>query len=95
MSEKIREEIEAYPGSVLAEGFGMVGRIVMEDKRLSIDTKGLYAYLVSFGNFSLANEELVCRDLGINKLAYKQHLQQLTKCGYIHADRIQIGLTKR
>lgn len=74
----------------LSGGYGIVSKRAMQDHRLSIKAKALYAYLCSYaGNTTVAfpSVGLACRDLGIAKTSYYKYRDELVKAGYIVIQR--------
>lgn len=76
--------------SILAEGYGIIPKIVMRDEKLSIEAKAIYAYLAAFaGNRFEAypSVELMCHDLTISKKRLLAHRKQLVERGYLDIKR--------
>lgn len=70
----------------LFNGYGMVQRNVMRDSNLSIEVKGLYAYLCSFsggGENILPDILEQCNELGISEDKYYKYIQILIDNGYL------------
>ena len=73
----------------LFNGYGMVQRSVMRDPNLTIEAKGLYAYLCSFsgsGECTLPNVEEICKELGISEDKYYKYMQILVDNEYINIE---------
>lgn len=73
----------------LFNGYGMVQRNVMRDPNLSIEVKGVYAYLCSFsgtGECILPDVLEQCKELGISQNRYYKYIQILMDNGYIEDD---------
>ena len=85
MKERTREQdmLLCYPSSVLENGYGIVGKIVMQDRRISATAKAIYAYLCTFGNVSYPGRDKICYDLGIGRGSYIRYMRQLVDCAYI------------
>lgn len=69
-----------------SRGFGNVPKFVMLDTGLSLEAKGIYAYLCSFaggGETAFPGLSKITFDLRINKDTYYKHFRQLTENGYI------------
>ena len=69
-----------------SKGFGNVPKFVMFDTDLSLEAKGIYAYLCSFaggGETAFPGLSKITYDLCINKDTYYKHFKLLTKNGYI------------
>ena len=41
-------EVKYNKNSILRDGYGIIPKIVMRDKNLSIEAKAIYAYLIAF-----------------------------------------------
>lgn len=69
-----------------SKGFGTIPKVVMKDRRLTLQAKGIYAYFCSYagaGNRVFPSRNTILRDLGINVSTYYKHLDLLKKCDYI------------
>lgn len=68
-------------------GYGIVSQYVMKNKNISINAKGLYAYLASCaGNDkqTYPNQTTICKDLGIKKIdTLRKYMKELQKEGFI------------
>lgn len=68
-------------------GYGIVSQYVMKNKNISINAKGLYAYLASCaGNDkqTYPNQTTICKDLGIKKVdTLRKYMKELQKEGFI------------
>ena len=65
---------------IMSQGHGVLAKKVMRDKRLSIEAKAIYSYMVTFagsGNSDLPSVELQLIELGISKSTYYKHRKQL------------------
>lgn len=75
---------------MIRPGYGIIHKSVMQDHRISIKAKALYAYLCSYaGNTAVAfpSVALTCRDLGITKTSYYKYREELVKAGHITVER--------
>ena len=90
MSETKTEDILRVEG-INAKGFGIIPKIVMQDKRLTRDAKAIYAYFKSYagaGTTAFPSVSKICYDLGFGKYdTYKKHLNLLIKCDYIRVQQ--------
>lgn len=71
----------------ISNGWGIIHKKIMKDTRLTIEAKGIYAYLASYaGNDKRAypSLETITRELRITKNRFYRHLNYLTKYGYIN-----------
>ncbi|MGN7478994.1 DnaD domain protein [Solibacillus silvestris] len=75
---------------VLKNGYGLSPKMVMKDKRLSIEAKAIYAYMSSYAGHSetaFPSVGLMCSDLGISEARLRKHRNMLVDCGYIEIER--------
>jgi hypothetical protein len=73
------DQIKQFQGTVLEQGYGIVGRAVMQDRAIPAEAKGLYAYLCCFSNPPI---DEICRDLDISKDMYFSCRKILIERGY-------------
>ncbi len=76
---------------VNAKGYGIIGKIVMQDKRLSIEAKAIYAYFRSYagaGTSAFPGVPKILEDLGISKNRYYKHFGLLKTYDYIRVDQV-------
>lgn len=79
------EHILVYDG-IFAKGFGTVGKIVMQDRRLTAYSKAIYAYFCSYaggGSTAFPGVSKIIYDLDISKRTYYKHFGLLVEYGYI------------
>ncbi len=72
--------------AIFAKGYGLMPKIVAQDRRLTIEAKGIYAYLVSYsgaGVLSFPSKERILNDLNITSARYYRHRDLLVKYGYL------------
>lgn len=77
---------------VLSKGFGLSPKLVMKDKRLTIEAKAIYAYIASYagqGDTAFPSVSLILKDLKISKERFLKHRKLLEGCGYISVERLQ------
>lgn len=84
---------------IWSQGYGNIPKLVMRDTNLSIEAKGLYAYLRSFsgaGNTVFPSVELICHDLQISEKRFRKGKNALIKSGYITVkrERVSNGFSK-
>lgn len=68
------------------KGFGIIAKIVMKDKRLSIEAKAIYSYIVSYagaGSCAFPSVSLICDDLLISETRFYKHRSMLVEFGYL------------
>lgn len=91
--EKKTEDILRVEG-VKAKGFGVVPKVVMRDRDLSVFAKAIYAYFCSLsgkGNSAFPGRDLILNSLKISKDAYYSGLKELTEQGYIVVEQENAG----
>jgi hypothetical protein len=79
---------------VKAHGFGIIPKIVMQDTRLSVTAKAIYAYFCSFagaGSQAFPGVKKICIDLGITNDTFLKHRKQLEQHGYIIVKNVRDG----
>lgn len=75
-----------------SKGFGIIPKLVMQDRRLSIQAKAIYAYLCSYagnGETAFPSRNKILFDLCINKDTYQKYLKQLKDYGYIKVQKVR------
>lgn len=75
-------------------GYGFIPRMVMQDKRLTVEAKAIYAYYSSYSTGKAAllpDKGEVIDDLGISPTVYDRHLALLRRYGYISITPQQLG----
>src|SRR5699024_2412847 len=81
------DEILFEKTSLQSYGYGIVSQLPMKDREMSIQAKGVYAYLVSCaGNDkqTYPTKEKMCYDLGIKKVdTLSKYIKQIQTRGYI------------
>ncbi|SDZ77914.1 helix-turn-helix domain-containing protein [Selenomonas ruminantium] len=83
MDNERRDKLKAYEGSVLDQGYGVVGKRVMRDRSIKIGAKGLYCYLCVYGHEVFPKRDTICYDLGISRDTYNSYLKELVTHGYV------------
>ena len=71
---------------VLAQGYGITPKAVMQDDRLTIEAKAIYAYIASFagtGTTAFPGKRKMAADLKISEERLYTHRKLLIKYGYI------------
>lgn len=71
-----------------SQGYGIIPKMVMQDKRLTIQAKAIYGYFCSYagsGKTAFPGRKKIITDLGISKDSYYKHFNLLKECGYIEA----------
>ncbi len=75
---------------VYDSGFGILPKRVMQDTNLSIQAKGIFAYLVTYagaGNTAFPSRSLITYHLGISKDTFTKYLKELKDNGYIEVTK--------
>lgn len=72
--------------SIYKDGYGIVAKLAMQDKELTIEAKAIYAYLCSFmgsGDVAFPSVSKMCFDLDICRERFYKHMNLLVRHGYI------------
>ena len=96
MSKQNPKNFEAIleTDGITAKGFGRSYKMLMKDRRLSIESKSIYNYLTSYagnGRSAFPGVELICADLCISKSRYYRHLKPLLELGYLSTCQLKNG----
>lgn len=78
--------------NVNKDGYGFVPKMVMQDKRLNIAAKAVYAYFCSFtgaGDTCFPTRKKICFDLSISNDSLSKYLKQLVENGYLIVEQIK------
>lgn len=79
------------PG-IRSKGYGLIPKMVMQDKELHITSKAIYAYFCSYtgsGDTCFPSRGRICEDLGIAADTYQKYLGQLVKNGYLAVEQVR------
>lgn len=79
---------------IRSAGYGIVPKLVMLDRRISIGAKGLYAYLSSYAgrdNECYPTRSKICYDLKICSSVMSRCIRELTDAGYICKTQVRKG----
>ena len=77
---------------VNSKGFGVIPKLVMQDRNLSISAKALYSYFCSFagaGGTCFPTRQKICFDLGISNDSLSKYMKELLKAEYISCNQIK------
>lgn len=80
------EHDELRMTGVMEQGYGITPKSVMQDKRLTIEAKAIYAYIASYagtGTTAFPGKRKIADDLNISEERLYTHRKQLIKYGYI------------
>lgn len=75
---------------VNALGFGIIPKMVMQDKRLTIQAKAIYSYFCSYagaGKTAFPKQTKILTDLRISRNSYYAHFNLLKEYGYIRVQQ--------
>ena len=95
MENEPMDVLSQYPDSVMEKGYGMVGKLVMQDRSISIEAKGLYAYICTFGNVAFPGRKKIMEELQIGKNSYTKYLKELVVRGYVSVQQKRDGEKKQ
>lgn len=79
---------------IMEQGYGIAPKLVMRDKKLSIEAKAIYAYIASFAggkDTAFPRVKTVCEDLGISENRFFSHRKALVDRGYITIEKNRKG----
>ena len=82
--ENFKDVLQAE--GVRARGYGIVPKLVLQDKRLTIEAKAIYSYFCSYAGAGITAFPTItklCFDLNISKDRYYKHFNFLKEFGYI------------
>ena len=93
-SDNITEGDLLQVDGVMSQGYGIMPKVVMRDRRLTVDAKAIYAYMVSFagaGQTAFPKRATILADLCISKTSFYKHFQLLLDHDYIRIKRQKRG----
>lgn len=67
-------------------GCGIIPRMVMSDRKLTVEAKAIYAYFaecIGAGDTSFPPVEEICKDLNMGEDRFRRHKKQLVERGYL------------
>jgi hypothetical protein len=73
-----------------AKGYGIIPKLVMQDKRLSIESKSIYSYFCSYagaGDTAFPSVRKICYDFSISEDRFRRHFRLLVQYGYIEVEQ--------
>ena len=74
----------------MVKGYGLIPKLIMLDKRLSIEAKAIYSYFCSYagaGTQSFPGRDKILYDLQISETRYYKHFNLLKEYGYIQVEQ--------
>lgn len=86
MSDKLKIE------GINSAGFGIIPKLVMQDRELSIVAKAIYSYFRSYtgtGDSCFPTRKKICYDLNISNDTFSKHLKNLVRFGYVKVEQIK------
>lgn len=75
---------------VKAKGFGIIPKLVMQDKRISIESKAIYSYFCSYagsGDTAFPSINKICSDLCISDERFRKYFKIIKDYGYITVEQ--------
>ncbi len=72
------------------KGFGIIPKLIMFDRNLTLEAKSIYAYFASYsgnGTSSFPGRDYILKQLKMSKDAYYRHYNLLIKEGYIKVEK--------
>ena len=75
-----------------SKGFGIIPKLIMQDRTIHATAKCIYAYFCSFagaGDTCFPTRKKICFDLGISIDTFGKYLKQLIEHGYIKSEQIK------
>ena len=86
----IKEKSSLRFEGIYENGYGLISKSFMKDKRLTIEAKSIYTYLCSYcggGTTAYPSVALQCSDLCISENRYYKHRRLLEEYGYIKIEQ--------
>ncbi|WP_106450438.1 helix-turn-helix domain-containing protein [Trichococcus alkaliphilus] len=71
---------------VLSMGRGIIPRMVMSDRNLTVEAKTIYCYIaacIGAGDTRLPSVPVICEDLNMGKDRFQKHKKKLIEQGYL------------
>lgn len=93
--ESFRDILEVE--GVRAKGYGIIPKMAMLDRKLTIEAKAIYSYFCSYagaGTTAFPSVEKILADLDIGKKRYYKHFNLLKGLGYIEVNQIKAAGNK-
>jgi hypothetical protein len=84
VNNDLKDKLEVE--GVNSNGYGIMPKTVMQDSRLTIEAKAIYAYIVSYagaGNSAFPSLRKILTDLQISENRFYKHRKLLIDCNYI------------
>lgn len=77
---------------VNARGYGIIPKMLMLDREVTIEAKAIYSYFCSYagaGTQAFPSVKKIIEDLGITKTRYYKHFDILKNLGYISVEQLK------
>ena len=77
-------------GGIFSKGYGIIPKLVMKDKNLTVEAKSIYAYICSYaggGDTAFPSVDMICSDLGMSENRFFKHRKLLVESGYLTIKR--------
>lgn len=88
----MNDKIKIENISINSKGYGIIPKLVMQDKRLNINAKAIYSYFRSFtgeGIICFPSRDKICSDLGISKDTFNKYLKELCEFNYLSMEQVR------
>ena len=75
-----------------SKGFGIIPKLLTQDRSICIGAKGLYAYFCSYagaGDTCFPTRKKICYDLNISNDTLGKYLKNLVRRGYIEVEQVK------
>ena len=89
MGDKLMNDILKVQGR-MTKGYGIIPKMVMQDKRLTIEAKSIYAYFCSYAGAvttAFPSRDKIVYDLQLGVKRYYSHFNLLKEYGYIEVEQ--------
>lgn len=90
VNRKTKEKSSLRFEGIYENGYGLISKSFMKDRRITPEGKCIYTYLCSYcggGTTAYPSVALQCADLGMSENRYYKHRKLLVEYGYIKVDR--------
>lgn len=95
-TEETKNQIQGF--YINSAGYGMIPKLVMQDRNLSVTSKAIYAYFCSYtgaGNTCFPSYKKICYDLNIHEETFIRHFKPLVHFGYVQVRQIRDKVSGR
>lgn len=80
------DKLKMGEGTIFEKGYGLIPKLVMIDNSLSIGSKCVYAYLLSYADTegeAFPSVKKMMYDLNVSKDTFYKYMNELIDCGYV------------